>query len=114
MKNIYVLGSGYVGLVTGGCFAELGHQVTCVDIDAGKVERLSKGIHRFTRGIVRSLRPLLALLRPRQGIGVRARLRVAARLGRRRHLAVRRRPVPLPPGCDADPPDPPARGNCDS
>ena len=44
MKNIYVLGSGYVGLVTGGCFAELGHQVTCVDIDAGKVERLSKGI----------------------------------------------------------------------
>jgi UDPglucose 6-dehydrogenase len=44
MKNIYVLGSGYVGLVTGGCFAEMGHQVTCVDIDASKVARLSKGV----------------------------------------------------------------------
>jgi UDPglucose 6-dehydrogenase len=44
MSNIYVLGSGYVGLVTGACFAELGHQVTCVDIDESKVERLNNGI----------------------------------------------------------------------
>lgn len=44
MKNIYVLGSGYVGLVTGSCFAELGHQVTCVDIDETKVKALNDGI----------------------------------------------------------------------
>ncbi len=44
MKNIYVLGSGYVGLVTGACFAEIGHQVTCIDIDQAKVTTLSEGI----------------------------------------------------------------------
>ncbi|MFM7233592.1 MAG: NAD-binding protein, partial [Flavobacteriales bacterium] len=37
--NITVVGSGYVGLVTGTCFAETGNNVTCVDIDASKVER---------------------------------------------------------------------------
>lgn len=41
--NITVVGTGYVGLVTGTCFAETGNKVTCVDIDAGKVERLSRG-----------------------------------------------------------------------
>ncbi|TLM64499.1 MAG: UDP-glucose/GDP-mannose dehydrogenase family protein [Deltaproteobacteria bacterium] len=41
--NIAVVGTGYVGLVTGACFAEMGNHVTCVDIDAGKVERLRQG-----------------------------------------------------------------------
>ncbi len=41
--NITVVGTGYVGLVTGTCFAETGNKVTCVDIDAGKVEKLSRG-----------------------------------------------------------------------
>jgi UDPglucose 6-dehydrogenase len=41
--NIAVIGTGYVGLVTGTCFAETGNQVVCVDIDAKKVERLKKG-----------------------------------------------------------------------
>lgn len=41
--KIAVVGTGYVGLVTGTCFAENGNHVTCVDIDAGKVERLQKG-----------------------------------------------------------------------
>lgn len=41
--NITVVGTGYVGLVTGTCFAETGNKVTCVDIDAGKVQRLSRG-----------------------------------------------------------------------
>src|SRR6266446_6696011 len=41
--HIAVIGSGYVGLVTGACFAEFGDDVTCVDIDAEKVARLSRG-----------------------------------------------------------------------
>ncbi len=43
MKNICVLGTGYVGLVTGTCFADLGNQVTCVDIDEGKIRKLNSG-----------------------------------------------------------------------
>lgn len=41
--NITVVGTGYVGLVSGTCFADSGNQVTCVDIDKAKVERLRKG-----------------------------------------------------------------------
>ncbi len=41
--NIAVVGTGYVGLVTGTCFAETGNHVICVDIDAAKVERMRNG-----------------------------------------------------------------------
>jgi UDPglucose 6-dehydrogenase len=41
--KIAVIGTGYVGLVTGTCFAETGNDVTCVDIDTGKVSRLQNG-----------------------------------------------------------------------
>jgi UDPglucose 6-dehydrogenase len=43
MMKIAVVGTGYVGLVTGTCFAESGNRVTCVDIDKSKVEKLSGG-----------------------------------------------------------------------
>ena len=43
MKKIAVIGTGYVGLVTGTCFAETGNQVICVDIDENKVERMRNG-----------------------------------------------------------------------
>ncbi|MDB4297778.1 UDP-glucose/GDP-mannose dehydrogenase family protein [Flavobacteriaceae bacterium] len=42
--NITVVGTGYVGLVTGTCFSEMGNQVTCIDIDQKKVDNLHKGI----------------------------------------------------------------------
>jgi UDPglucose 6-dehydrogenase len=41
--RVSVFGSGYVGLVTGACFAETGHHVTCVDVDAYKIARLNDG-----------------------------------------------------------------------
>ena len=42
--KIVVVGSGYVGLVTGVCFAEMGIEVTCVDIDQSKIDKLKEGI----------------------------------------------------------------------
>ncbi len=42
--HIAVVGTGYVGLVTGACFAEFGVEVTCVDVDRGKIARLNQGI----------------------------------------------------------------------
>jgi UDPglucose 6-dehydrogenase len=42
--HIAVIGTGYVGLVTGACFAEFGVDVTCVDVDADKIQRLESGI----------------------------------------------------------------------
>jgi UDPglucose 6-dehydrogenase len=45
--NISVIGSGYVGLITGACFAEFGLNVTCVDNDKNKIKFLEKGIVPF-------------------------------------------------------------------
>lgn len=42
--RIAVVGSGYVGLVSGACFADFGHEVTCVDSDERKIEALKKGV----------------------------------------------------------------------
>lgn len=44
MKKIAIIGTGYVGIVTGSCFAESGNKVICVDIDHNKVEMMKKGI----------------------------------------------------------------------
>jgi UDPglucose 6-dehydrogenase len=43
MGNIAIIGTGYVGLTTGACFAHLGHTVVCADVDAAKIEALSRG-----------------------------------------------------------------------
>src|SRR5690349_14212758 len=41
--NVTMVGSGYVGLVSGACFADFGHQVVCADKDAAKIEALRHG-----------------------------------------------------------------------
>ena len=40
--NIAIVGSGYVGLVTGVCLAHIGHMVTCVDVDREKIKKLKQ------------------------------------------------------------------------
>lgn len=42
--RVAMIGSGYVGLVSGACFADFGHDVTCVDLDPKKIDRLNEGI----------------------------------------------------------------------
>ena len=42
--HIAVIGTGYVGLVTGACFAEFGVEVICVDVDEEKIAQLLKGV----------------------------------------------------------------------
>ena len=41
--RVSIVGTGYVGLVSGACLAEVGHEVTCVDVDRSKVERINRG-----------------------------------------------------------------------
>jgi UDPglucose 6-dehydrogenase len=59
--KIAVIGSGYVGLTTGACFAELGVQVNCIDIDQAKVQRLQSGeISFYEPGLDDLIKPALA------------------------------------------------------
>ena len=47
--KITIVGTGYVGLITGVGLAKLGHSVTCFDIDNEKIERIKQGIYLFMR-----------------------------------------------------------------
>ena len=50
--KVSVIGTGYVGIVTGVCFAEKGHQITCVDVDQAKVDSINNGVSPiFERGL---------------------------------------------------------------
>lgn len=59
--KITVVGTGYVGLVAGVCFAHVGHQVTCVDVDEHKLAMLRKGVSPiFEAGLQELLQSNLA------------------------------------------------------
>lgn len=61
MKNIAVIGTGYVGLVTGTCFADLGNKVTCIDIDERKIKvLLAGGVPIFEPGLEEVIRRNIA------------------------------------------------------
>ena len=42
--KLTIFGTGYVGLVTGACLAEVGHTVVCMDVDQGKIDKLKAGV----------------------------------------------------------------------
>ena len=63
--NVTVIGTGYVGIVTGACLAYLGHAVTCVDIDASKIDKLLAGIVPIYEP---GLEELIALAKKRGGL----------------------------------------------
>src|SRR4051812_19043451 len=59
--RVTVIGTGYVGTVTGVCLAYLGHEVSCVDLDEGKISRLQKGDIPIYEPFLAELLPLAAL-----------------------------------------------------
>jgi hypothetical protein len=73
-----MIGSGYVGLVSGACFAEFGHRVTCVDKDAAKIARLRDGdIPIFEPDLDRLVAANMREGRHRMGAVPRARFRAS-------------------------------------
>ena len=63
--RVTMIGAGYVGLVSGACFADFGHQVTCIDKDAAKVKALNRGeIPIFEPGLAELVGKLLKQVLP--------------------------------------------------
>ncbi len=76
--KLAIIGTGYVGLVSGTCFAEVGHQVICVDSDAAKVKMLQAGgIPIYEPG----LEDLSKKISPPDGFPLRTAPRGGAKVG---------------------------------
>jgi UDPglucose 6-dehydrogenase len=89
--QVTVIGTGYVGAVTGACLSYLGHHVTCVDVDADKIARLQRGdIPIYEPGLAE----LLKLARGRGGIEFSADLQPAIAASDVAFIAVGTPPLP--------------------
>src|ERR1700760_973220 len=62
--RVAMIGTGYVGLVSGACFADFGHHVVCVDKDASKIEALNRGVMPIYEPGLDDLVPATAPPRP--------------------------------------------------
>ena len=61
--NLCMIGTGYVGLVSGTCFADLGNRVICVDKDKIKIERLNSGLSPiYEPGLNELIKKIIALV----------------------------------------------------
>ena len=89
--RVTVIGTGYVGTVTGACLAYLGHRVTCVDTDLGKIEKLRLG---QTPIYEPGLEELMALANERGGINFETDLEPAVRDSDIIFIAVGTPPLP--------------------
>src|SRR6516164_183705 len=89
--RVTVIGTGYVGTVTGACLAYLGHAVTCVDTDAHKIEKLRNG---QTPIYEPGLEELMVLANQRGGIGFETDLAPAVRDSDIIFIAVGTPPLP--------------------
>src|SRR3954466_6985247 len=89
--RVTVIGTGYVGTVTGACLAYLGHRVTCVDTDQGKIDKLRLGHAPIYEP---GLEELLALARERGGIDFETELAVPVRESDVIFIAVGTPPLP--------------------
>jgi len=89
--QVTVIGTGYVGTVTGVCLAYLGHQVTCVDTDAAKIEKLARGESPIYEPL---LEQMMALARERGGVSFQTALDDAVRDSDVTFIAVGTPPLP--------------------
>src|SRR5947207_10186449 len=89
--QVTVIGTGYVGTVTGVCLAYLGHEVTCVDTDASKIARLVRGESPIYEP---SLGEMIALAKERGGVAFTTSLDEAVRASDVIFIAVGTPPLP--------------------
>src|SRR5665213_2724666 len=89
--RVTVIGTGYVGTVTGACLAYLGHRVTCVDTDLAKIEKLRLGQAPIYEP---GLDELMALAQERGGIGFEVDLENAVQESDVIFIAVGTPPLP--------------------
>src|SRR3982751_1572357 len=89
--RVTVIGTGYVGTVTGACLSYLGHHVTCVDTDASKIARLQRGESPIYEP---HLEPMLSLAGERGGIAFSTCLKDAVAASDVIFIAVGTPPLP--------------------